>query len=417
MKKLFTLFFVLFIYSSQGDEHFNWGGGIKSDILMFDDLPTEFSRSSEQPLPDYNISRNITTLWGEYSFNKDLSFRLGLLNSFREYFNGETPQNDYSFPSEILINEAYFDFKNLFGERFNIRLGRQGLKYGKGRVVFEPNPLDAVRTSFFDAVKVTLTLDNNEIDFIAFKNNDFNSFVINREPRRLANDDIHGAIIYGHNNINERFPFEYYYLFTSENFDERRESHTFGGRFMPSFIEKLKGELELAGQTGKVGNDDQTGYLLFASLSYQMSFGKFHPELSAGYYYLSGDDPDTDKNESWNGALAGWAQFSNLMIISNIGNDQGFSRYNNLSSPFIELSFPVFDGRLKFSYWNLRADEEGANADLGRERGDLFMVKLDYPITKKLDLEIISEWLEIGNYYPDEMNDAHFLRVRFKYTF
>ena len=417
MKKLYFLLLIAFICTSYSDEKFSWGGGIKSDLLMFDDLPTEFSRNSAQPLPDYNISRNITNLWGQFDFNEDISFRLGLLNSFREYFNGETPENDFSFPSELLVNEAYFDFKNLFGGNLKVRLGRQGIKYGKGRVVFEPNPLDAVRTSFFDALKVTLNLSKNEIDFIAFKNNDFNSFAINREPRRLANDDIHGAIIYGKNSKYENFPFEYYYLFTSENFDERRESHTFGGRVLPIFNENLKGELEFAGQTGKVGSNDQNAYLFFSSLSYLIEIGKIKPEFTIGYYFLSGDDPDTDKNESWNGALAGWAQYSNLMIISNIGNDQGFSRHNNLSSSFIELSFPVYKGKLKFSYWNLKADEAGANTNLGKHRGDLFMIKLDYPLTEKLDLEVISEWLEVGDYYPNEMNDAHFLRIRFKYTF
>ena len=418
MKNLFKIFFIfLFTLNLQAQDDFSWGGGFNSDLLIFDNLPTEFSRKNSQALPDFHISRNITNLWGEYQLGEGLAVRVGVLNSFREYFDEDTPENDFSFPSEFLINTAYVDIDKLANGKLKMRLGRQHIKYGRGRVVFEPNPLDAVRTSFFDALKATWVLANNEIDFIAFKNNDFNSLVLNEEPRRLAQDDIHGAIIYAKNKELKKFPFEYYYLFTSENFDERRESNTLGARLMPQFTKSLRAEVELATQIGKVGRNKQTGMLFFGSLSYEMKIANFKPELTAGYYFLSGDDPDTKKNEAWNGALAGWAQFSNLMVISNIGGEQGFSRFNNLKSPFVELAFPVFEGRLKFSYWKLMADDAGNVNSLGSDRGDLFMIKLDYPITEKLQVEVISEWLQVGNYYPGDMKDANFFRLRLKYSF
>ena len=416
MIKCINILLLAVLIQSSAEEKFLLGGSVKSDLLFLNDLPTEFSRSSQRPLPDYSISRNIFDIWGQYRFSQNYTIKLGTLSSFREYFNGETPRNDYSLPSEILLNEAYIDIDNFIGENFKLRLGRQHLKYGRGRIIFEPNPLDAVRTSFFDAAKVSWTLNHNQIDFVGFKNNDYNSFVLNKEPRRLANDDVHGAIIYGRNKSLSFMPYEYYYVFTSENFDQRRETHTLGTRILPHFNENIFAEVELAGQAGKVGAQQQRGMLLFTSLAYKMNLDGYQPTFKAGSYFLSGDDPETSTNEAWNGALSGWAQFSNLMIISNIGGNQGFSRFNNLNRVFAELSFPIYEGELKFSYWKLKA-EKANRVGLGRNRGDLFMVKLDYPLTEKLHLEIISEWLNIGNYYPDKMNDAHFLRFRLSYKF
>ena len=413
-------FYVLALWSFilltpiHGGEEFSWGGELRSDYITLRNVPAEFSRKTGTTIPELNIFRQRIQLWGEVAVTETTSFKLGVMHEFREYFDGETPEKDYSQPSEFVLKTAYVDHQ--FNDALKLRLGRQDIKYGAGRIVWDPNPLDGSRTSFLDALKLSWQIQKTQLDFTLFKNDNFNDYVLNDDKRPLALSDVEGFMFYAQSKDLEYMPYDYYYLYTDEDFEEQRLTHTWGTRVLPKFTETLSGDIELAFQRGENGQESQQGLLFYSSLNYQITQTRFVDFIKVGFYHLSGDDPDTDKNEAWNGTFAGWPQFSTLAIISASGSEQGKGRLHNFSSPFVEFGIPTSYGKFKLAYWKMLADTND-NDDFGKDKGDLFVLKYAYPIKEGLIFEVSTEYMEPGDYYPEDIDDSLYMRVRLKYTF
>ena len=205
-------------------------------------------------------------------------------------------------------------------------------------------------------------------------------------------------------------------MYTAEDDEEKRLTHTWGSRLLPQFTENLSGDFEMAFQRGDFQNEDQQGLLLWGSLKYDLLQVNFLNYIKTGFYYLSGDDPDTDKNEAWNGTFAGWPQFSTLSVISASGSDLGKARIHNISSPFVEFGVPLPYGNLRLAYWKMLADTN-SDPDFDKDKGDLFVVKYKLPIREGLIFEVSAEYMQPGDYYPDDIEDSLYMRIRLKYTF
>lgn len=322
-------------------------------------------------------------------------------------------------------DEIYGDFRNLADGKFGIKAGRQKVKYGTGKIFADGTQLDGSRTDFLDGAKVSLNLGKHEIDLLGFYSAKNPGLVINQQNRDLVgyNSKIFG--LYGKSSQFEQFPFEYYYVYkkeddspTSIGVREDARFHTFGGRIMPKFGNGFSGNLELAYQTGDHDIEDIEGTLADLTLSYSPAiWGSLKPKFSAGYYYLSGDDQGSDKNESWHPVYSHIPQLGEMQGYSYVGSQYGPFGWSNQNSPWVGLDLkPFAKAHLLLRYFKLQADEDDGPGT-GTDRGNSFWALLLYKITPDLSGHLWAEYLDTGNYYDRDAKDGIFARAHFEYKF
>jgi len=412
------------------DSAFSWGGDFRFRVVSLKDIPIEAGRNAGNKIQESLFTRFRTRLWGQYVFNQDYKLKVRAVNEFRNYDDGKfNHTNTWKALDEIVFDELYLDINNQFDGKANFRLGRQGLIYGTGKVFLEASPLDGSRTIYHNAAKAVFKIDsNNTLDAFYFNNPKQDSLAIHSSDRNLIEWAEEGAAVYGKNKAIENVPFEYYYVYKDEKRDIKDGNpvylNTIGARIMPEFTPQVNGNFELAGQWGSQNGNSKSGLMFDSVVNWKfMESNSLKPTLSAGYYYLSGNDASTSKDEAWHPVLSRWPQFSELYLYSFIdgAGGHGIGNWNNVSMPWIGIGLDVFKGgHLDIRYFNMSANETDnlTHPGLGDKRGDLVTAKLKYKINKQWYGHLVAEFFEPGDYYADSMNDtAHFLRAEINYKF
>ncbi len=412
------------------DEPFSWGGDFRFRLVSLKDIPLEAGRSKGVKIEESLFTRFRTRLWGQYVFNQDYKVKVRAVNEFRNYDNGKTNHNNsWRAMDEFVFDELYLDANNQFDGLMDFRLGRQGLIYGTGKVFLEANPLDGSRTIYHNAAKAVVKFNpENSLDIFYFNNPKQDSIAIHSSDRDLIEWAEEGAAVYGKNKSFAAFPFEYYYVYKDEkrNIKDGNPVHlnTVGARIMPKFGPTLNANFELASQWGSQDGSSIGGTMFDSVLNWKfMPDSSLKPTLSAGYYYLSGNDAGSSKNEAWHPVLSRWPQFSELYLYSFIdgAGGHGIGSWTNVSMPWIGAGLDVFKGgHLDVRYFNMSANEidKASYPGLGDKRGDLLTIKLKYKINKNWYGHLMAEFLDPGDYYADSVdNSAHFLRAEINYKF
>ncbi len=413
---------------AQAENGFSWGGDARFRITSLNEIP--LSRGGPV-LPDYLFNRNRVRVWGQYDPNEDMTFRVRLVNEWRYYDSGKTDDDRYHPTEETLPDNLYAEFRNLIGGKLSLKIGRQDMIYGTGKIILDGTPGDGSRTIFFDAIKASLKLEENQIDIFALYNHDIDDLTMNSKDRSLINisttvDQNEGAIgLYGKNKSFENMPFEYYYVYKEEHIDGSNNDvdlNTAGFRVMPKFGNGLSGNLEVAHQWGDKGSNDIGGDLVDASLTFKPAFWQgIKPSFVAGYYHLSGDDTQgaSNDNNEWHQVFARWPQISELYVYSFIGATDSIGGWTNLSTAYVGMNMVPFAGSsLQLRYYDLKADE----ADLkgggtGKDRGDLVTAMLKFKITDDLTGHLRGEWLDPGSYHAASAKRSTFARFNLEYKF
>lgn len=379
---------------------------------------------------DQGFSRIRPRVWADYKPAEDITLHARLTNEFRYYNDAKfPPASDQWDPlSEVVVDHLYADFINLMDGKMSLRVGRQDLIYGTGKIILDGTPLDGSRTIYFNAIKAGLELPaDNHVDLLAIFNQAEDDLVINPQgPDNTAllttEQDETAFGFYAKNSHYADLPFEYYYIYKEE--DSRGDArpdvdfHTAGLRLAPKLGDGLKGNFEGAYQVGDHGNADISAFLLDGSVSY--AFAPEHPlkpSLTAGWYHLSGDDPGSSDHEGWHQVFARWPQISELYIYTYVGTDYSIAGWSNVSTPYIGLNVTPAEGAsFALRYYKLYADEaDGAGS--GDERGDLLTANLKFSVSKNLSGHLLAELFSPGDYYPSGTDDGQFLRLNFEYKF
>ena len=447
MKKKYNLRFAIVsilalsgtsVYAQEdaAESKFTWGGDFRFRVVSLNDIPMEAARNVSFKIDESNFTRFRTRLWGKYVFNEDYQFKIRAVNEFRNYdtnelrINGQTIKADKTWKAldEVVFDELYLDINNQFDGKLNFRVGRQALIYGTGKIILEGNPLDGSRTIYNNALKSVYQInDKNSLDFFYFNNAQKDDLAIHSSYRNIIEWDEEGAAVYGKSKSFEAVPFEYYYVYKDEKRSgrdgDRVHLNTIGTRIMPKFTPTLDANVEVASQWGSQGGTDMSGVLFDSQLNWKlMPDSPLKVTPSIGYYYLSGDDAGSSKNEAWHPVLSRWPQFSELYLYSFIdgGGGHNIGSWSNISMPWIGVSLTPFkNANLNVRYYNLSANEidKSRHPGLGDDRGDLITAKLKFKINKQWYGHLVAEFMEAGDYYQDDMDTAHFLRAEINYKF
>ena len=473
-----TLTILVFAASAQTDEASarSWigetlekccfGGDIRIRQVYFDDIP---QNSDARPVVrggDNHFFRFRTRLWGQIDPMENVTAKIRLVNEFREYDKPDG-QDFAEWPDEVAVGKLWLAVNNIFDGNFDLKIGRQDMIYGTGKVILEGTPLDGSRTIFMDAVKLTYKGSEwHTVDVFGIYNEPENDLAIDSEEYNL-NGILHPVVdkdrdrvekglgVYVKDKSIDTCPLEYYYLFKQEDsFDEpisgftglfktmspdndwvtadedaemlyidEYDLHTFGARVMPTLTEGVSAAVEAAYQVGERGNSDAGGYMIDALLKCMLP-GDMKPTLSLGWYYLSGDDPDsTDEDEGWNPLWARWPQYSELYIYAFDLDAAG--RWSNVSMPHVDLALacPKTSAKIKAMLAYMEAPENDGPGP-GDERGWLGTLRVDFPLAQgvlgekdKVVAHVVGEYIDPGDYYADGMDDSFFARWELMYIF
>jgi hypothetical protein len=413
------------------ESKFDWGGDIRLRTVYFDDIPYNIGIDARGGRNSFQRYR--TRLWGEIQATDSLKLKVRAVNEFRTYQDPDTTKS-WDPLDEIVIDNLFADWT---AGDWNLRVGRQDLIYGTGKLILDGTPKDGSRTIYFDAVKASYTgIENTVIDLLGLYTQAEDPLAILSEDRDLvgkASSAYDGAEagggVYIKNNSMEKLPLEAYYLLKSKEeawtspatgvLHDDNDRHTVGTRFMPKFSEQLDGNLELAYQFG----DDISAFMIDSQINYHFD-GDMKPCLGLGWYHLSGDDASSATDEGWNSLWARWPQYSELYVY---GYDtEGGGRWSNLSMPHIDLTVNPCS-RLKTSLmagYMLAPEKDGIGG--GSNRGLLVTLWNRFTLKEnlfsdgdKLTGHLLLEMVEPGDYYSDDQQDdtSLFARLELNYAF
>jgi len=92
-------------------------------------------------------------------------------------------------------------------------------------------------------------------------------------------------------------------------------------------------------QFGKFGDTDRTALGGYAYCDYKTEWPVYLPaSFTAGTYYLSGDDPDSDDWEGWEPLFGRWPKWSESYIYTLI-NENGVAYWSNMLSLYAKVGF------------------------------------------------------------------------------
>jgi hypothetical protein len=415
----------------------------------------------------YSYYRQRTRAWGSATAG-DYGLYLRLGNEFREY-NNYAPSHNYNrFPDQLFVDNLYVDFKNLLYGRVDIRIGRQDLKYGAGRIVYEGTPSDGSRSEYFDAVRVTVRVtEKSSGDFFASYTKPVDNFLTvgNADGQNYNLTSYDGTVGPGKDDdltewgggtywtIKEfkECPIDLYAIYKNESEWNKggkasetlpsRQYATFGTRLVPQFTENFSGEFECAYQFGRTGHNDAMGidgqlinaYMLYGGLTYKTKDTCLRPYLTVGTLYLSGDDKGAKYNStSSDDAVTGWNPvFARATIIGELPVKMYGSsyRWSNLSWTYIEPGFEPFkDHKCKLQTGPLFApmndNQEDRNSNL--YRGWHTLVKYECLLLKEMvnkrgavKAAVQLEHMAYGDYFEqaNAPENAYFARIEVGVSF
>lgn len=435
-----------------------YGGDIRIREEYREDIPPVAPAPNNQ----LNYFRFRTRVWGEVSPLEDIAIRVRLCNEFRNWqdpdMSASPDSKTYVWPDELVIDNLYLDLRNLLDKKLDIRIGRQDLQYGTGKVIMDGTPGDGSRTLFFDAIKASWKgVPNTTIDVFGMYDQSIADLVVNSTDRDLtgypkAVDEVteSGGGIYVVNKSVKDMQIEVYDIYKEEgSYDQAAKTNsaglydgnkawqtldpvakvwenptlklnTLGFRLVPKFGANLDGNLETAYQFGTRGDVDAQGMMVDAGLTYRLPVAEktLAPTLKAGVYYLSGDDPGSDKDESWDPLYARFPQNSELYVYS-----YEVGRWSNLMMSMLSAAVtPVKNLTTTIGVSYLTAPEDDGPGD-GDVRGTLYVAKAEYTVRENMfrlkDKLAVHAWLEVlepGNYYAAD-DTAVFARWQVMYTF
>jgi hypothetical protein len=418
---------------------FRAGADLRLREEYFDNIPIKADPPGVTRGGENNYFRIRPRVWAELdAWPGVITLRARAVNETRIWLQPDmslAPQRStYEFMDEIVFDHLYIDAK--LGKKASVRVGRQDLIYGTGKVILEGTPKDGSRTIYFTAAKATLdVIPDTSVDLVALYNPYHDELVIEDSDRDLTgftknNDkmDESGAFVYAKNKSAEKLPFEVYAIYKNEESYATSPTTavhsldlgTVGFRLMPKFTDRIGGNLEVAYQLGSRGAADVGAYMVDAFANFTVI-----PDLKAvadaGLYVLSGNDPGTADDEGWDPLWARYPQYSEIYVYGYDADAAG--RWSNVLMPHAGFTItPAKWVKASTMLAALWAPEDDGPGD-GNYRGTLGVVKGEFTMGEKMllpkDKLTGHLWLELfnpGDYY--RVNDlAVFGRWEVLYAF
>jgi len=310
----------------------------------------------------------------------------------------------------------------------DIRAGRQDLigQYGENFLIADGTPIDGSRTYYFNAFKSSWRVDDkNTLDYIYINDPRTDVFlpVINpNHPGNVLNVTAEeGHVLYLKNRNIDKLALEPFFIYKKEDAKGGTRLQSQKGRLnVPGLFAKydltpvtLRGQI--VSETGNYGANDRDALGGYFYIDRAFKDKKWEPKLTAGYIYLSGDDPSTSTNEGWDPLFSRYPWFSELYSLS-FNGESGLDYWTNLQAYQLKVELnPTKKIKIEPAYNFLRANEIPTGTSFavgdGKNRGHLPTCKLSYTFNKNVSTYFLAEYLIPGNFYANTADPAMFLRT------
>lgn len=390
-----------------------WGADLRLRSEYLDNAKLDDEDDSSSDVWRQRLRARLWTLV-QPSDNVTLACRLA---TEPRYYSEPGSLDEQFTRDEALIDQLYLDWKGTRQRPVSMRLGRQDIRLGDGWLVRRGTPLDSSRTEFFDALRTTLTLDENgsDLDLIYLRNHSNSSALarpLNDADLDLSEQDATGAIVYGRYRRVPNTELDTYFIYKhndriAANGDDG-DIYTFGLRAAGPVRSGWRYRAELAPQFGRKNGTDLHA-LGFTGLLSRALNDTWQSELRLGYEYRSGDrDPNGAFDVLWarcGGNLANLFGGAALLEgqVSHPSNFHrfrvGWTGYPNERLCLTSDYGPMFRDR------NPLAGTSGFSDD-GSFRGHLVTGSASYRINRHASTHLLGEVFFPGNYYEAPTDDA-----------
>lgn len=371
-----------------------------------------------------------TRLWTKIPLSDNIDFYFNLNSESRKTW---VPNVTFKF-DEIIIENAYLDFRQILRSGWGLKVGRQNLlTLGEGFLIIEGNTWDGSRSFYFNAVDLSYTRRGSRFDFLGISNPHTDRYLprINDQHRLLTEWDEQALGVYYTDTNAAKTRLEGYYFYKTEAHDYRSPAHpqyqperrvqTAGGRVVRQLPRGFSLTGELARQWG--GQHPDVNISAWGGYAYlKKTFAHpWKPALQFGYWGFSGDDPATPgTNEGWDPLFCRWPKWSELYIYSQLP-EKGIGYWTNAGMWQAELTFtPWKPLNVRATYYHINSyypfPGYSGMFGTGTTRGDLFQVRADFLANKSWRGHVVFEDLLPGDFYQVG-NNGYFLRFELIYTF
>ncbi len=391
-----------------------------------------FTLNNDTPNTDWDWQRY--RLRGGLTFTpvKNFDINARVTWEFRNYNKFANPTLDWD-KSYALFDKLNITWKNVLNLPLTITAGRQDIIMDSAWLVLDATPGDGSRTIYFDAVRADYTFKeiNSVLKVIYLDQGAEAEYMLptwksaDVTKHYLIEENQKGGIFHFTNKSIKNTELNAYFM------TKKTEARTatgwtgttnlFGGRFLVRPTANWQMYAEAAVQKGDRNQKDISAFGANGALTYK--FNDSHANaLSAEYEYLSGDDPNTANDESFDLMWGRWPRWSELYIYTMYPENGRIAQITNLQrvggswtiKPTPELTFLTY-------YHLLFANENPAGltkdptlvSENGSFRGQLFTGKLSYNFAKHIPGHILVEKFIPDDYYTPEHQDSA-LMIRFE---
>ncbi len=370
-----------------------------------------------------------TSLGAQWKPGPAWEFHLRLTNENRVYL---APKLDPRLKKDFDIHEVFFDqlYVKWTSPRrpgLSLTLGRFDMMMGEGFLVMDGGPLDGSRSGYFNGLRLDCALRNKHnltFFFVRQPRSDSLLPVVNDKEQAMVEQDEQGIGVYFSGRA-RKTGLEAY-LFRKDAFAfgslPGGALHVAGGRFVHPFSAKLSLTAEAAVQLGTRGEESRRGLGGYFHLDRKP--GRRFPcpaQLTLGGIYLSGDDPATPRHEGWDPAFSRWPKWSDSLIYLQ-AKETRVAEWTNFISIYGNLVFEPLDKAKLSLAWHRLASTQGAPLTMalrgsGRNRGNLFIAKVTYDVSKSLAGRLIWEYFRPGSFYAAGADPFHWIQFELFFRF
>jgi len=353
-----------------------------------------------------------TSVGLQWFASPEIEFTVKLTNENRYYI---APKSDPKLKKNYDLNEVFFDqlylrWKKPAGLPLTLTLGRQDVQLGEGFIIFDGGPLDGSRSAYFNAAR---------LDWAAGPKTILTAFYLYQPRTDRLLPRIHGV---GQNMVEQDE--EGFGLYATGPLRKLSwEAYLFrkniraagvlpgsgitnlGGRLQVPMSGRLALTTEAALQSGSYGLIDRFAYGGYVHLDYKTQAALPWPAvLTLGGIYLSGDDLSTSgRYEGWDPAFSRWPKWSESLIYLSARESRP-AYWSNFTSLYGTLNFSLRDNlRLLVTWHRLGAAQQSPPtaflSGAGRDRGNLFLARLNFDITKNVSGHFLWESFRPGDFY------------------
>ena len=383
---------------------------------------------------DRNYFRLKSSVWGKFDYNGKYGAVVKLTNESYYYLHDFHDDNDGSLDlDELVVDNLCVTAKDFLGMPVDLSIGRQDFlfTFGEGFLIMDGTPSDGSRTTYFNAARATVKINpDNNVDLVAISNTKYDDYlpsIHQYQKHQLNTSKETGFVVYGRSKINDNFSLEPYYIFKNEEEPAHYSAneldlHTFGARGVYT-TGPYQVRAEYCIQNGdydstNIDRDAWGGYV-FANRTFKDV--PLQPKFELGFIDLSGDDPNTTDDEAFDPLFSRWPWLSELTIFT-YTHERDIAYATNLQQYRARLWLNLTDAtKLDVAYSYLRANENLATPGTGKDRGDLYQVKLSHKFTKTIDGYLLAEYFSPGDFYNADSyyngDDAIFGRWQLQFKF